>query len=113
MRAKSDKNDERKEVMQKADVKRFTVRIPPDVRLALKLRAVSAETSMGELVKGMITEYLAGGIRHVSDVRLNVPQTGNPTITGITASGEVIEVELPPEEVARLAGAKTTIKARG
>lgn len=84
--------------MQKADVRRFTVRIPADIHLALKLRAVSTETGMGELMKGMITEYLAGGIRPggLTDVHL----TSNATIAGTMQSEKgPIPVEFTLEEL--------------
>jgi predicted HicB family RNase H-like nuclease len=40
------------------DYKQMTIRIPPDIHKALKMRAAEDEKTISELVEGLIRRYL-------------------------------------------------------
>jgi hypothetical protein len=44
-------------------IKQLTLRLPADLHRALKIRVAEDEVSMGEVIEGLIREYLAKGSR--------------------------------------------------
>jgi predicted HicB family RNase H-like nuclease len=69
-RAKRDKQDEGEARMKKTDTskrihvltwKQLTVRVPPEVHRALRVRAAEEGRSCAVIVEGLVRQYLVGG----------------------------------------------------
>lgn len=41
------------------DIKQLTLRLPPDLHKALKIRAIEEDTSIGSLLEKLIRDYLS------------------------------------------------------
>jgi len=64
LRAKVDKQDEGEDSMKtkpKVTWKQLTIRLPADVHRALKVRVAEEGRNMGELVEGLVRQWLVGG----------------------------------------------------
>jgi hypothetical protein len=51
---------EMERAMNRADDRRITVIVPKDIHLSLKLEAVKQETTVSDIVRGLIEGWLAG-----------------------------------------------------